>query len=79
MEIFWHRFSALFAQLGLPNDVEAIKSFIDTHAPLDDQVRLEDAPCWSAGQAQMLKEGMAHDADWVGVIDQLNLALRKTP
>jgi Protein of unknown function (DUF2789) len=77
MEMFAHRFSALFAQLGLANEVEAIKAFIDTHAPLADSVSLEDASCWTASQAQMIKEELINDADWAEVIDQLNLALRQ--
>jgi len=77
MQAPWHPLSALFAQLGLPSDSEAIRAFLEAHAPLDEQVRLEDAPCWSAAQAQMLREEFMNDADWVGVIDQLNLALRR--
>lgn len=78
MDAFGHQFSTLFAQLGLPDEVEAIQRFIETHAPLDEHVRLEDASCWSEGQAQMLREELANDADWSGVIDQLNLALRRS-
>lgn len=78
MEVFWHRFSALFAQLGLPNEVNKIKEFIDTHAPLADDIRLEDAPCWTTAQAQMLREELIKDADWAEVVDQLSLALRHT-
>lgn len=77
MQAPWHPLSALFAQLGLPSDSEAIRAFLEAHAPLDKQVRLEDAPCWSAAQAQMLREEFMNDADWAGVIDQLNLALRR--
>lgn len=78
MEAFWHRFSDLFAQLGLPSDVGSIKTFIDSHSPLADSVRLEEAACWSAGQAQLLKEELMKDADWAEVIDQLSLALRRS-
>ena len=69
MEVFWHRFSALFAQLGLPSEVDKIKEFIDTHAPLADDVRLEDAPCWTIAQAQMLRDELIKDADWAEVVD----------
>lgn len=78
MEAFWHRFSDLFDQLGLPSDVESIKTFIDTHSPLPDSVRLEEATCWIPGQAQMLKEELMKDADWAEVIDRLSLALRRS-
>ncbi len=72
-----HEFSELFAQLGLPSDEEAIRSFIALHAPLPEQVRLEDASCWTRAQAQLLRESLAQDADWAAVVDRLNLALRK--
>ena len=52
MEMFLHRFTALFEQLGLPNDPESIRAFIHTHAPLADSVRLEDAPFWTSSQTQ---------------------------
>lgn len=77
MEMFLHRFSALFEQLGLPNDPESIRVFIQTHAPLADNIRLEDASFWTPSQAQMLREESCSDADWAVVIDQLNLALRQ--
>lgn len=72
----YHRFSELFAQLGLPADVSSIASFIQRHAPLDPRVRLEDAAFWSAAQADLLREQIVADADWAEVVDQLNLALR---
>ena len=78
MEIFRHRFSALFAQLGLPDDVAAIETFIAKHACLSDDMRLEDAPCWTTAQAQLFQEELTQDADWAEVIDQLSLALRRT-
>lgn len=71
-----HEFSELFAQLGLPSDEAAIRSFITSHAPLSADVRLEDAPCWTPAQARLLRESLAQDADWATVVDRLNLALR---
>ena len=47
MEKPYHRFSELFAQLGLASDASSIRAFIERHSPLDDATRLEDAPCWS--------------------------------
>ncbi|GAB3504826.1 DUF2789 domain-containing protein [Pseudoxanthomonas daejeonensis] len=76
MEPTVHAFSDLFAQLGLPNDAPSIRGFIATHAPLADNIRLEDAPFWSASQAQLLRDERIEDADWAIVVDQLNLALR---
>ena len=71
-----HGFADLFAQLGLPSDEASIPSFIASHAPLPDHMRLEDAPCWTPAQARLLRESLAQDADWATVVDRLNLALR---
>lgn len=79
MESTVHPFSELFAQLGLPNDNASIQQFIATHAPLPDDVRLEEAPFWSPAQAQLLREERLDDADWAMVVDRLNVALHDTP
>lgn len=78
MDSSFHRFDELFAQLGLPDDNEAIARFIATHGPLPGGVRLEDAPFWSPAQARLLREELAEDADWSAVIDRLSLALRRS-
>lgn len=77
MEKSFHRFSELFAQLGLPSDVQGIRAFLARHAPLDAGVALADAPFWTAAQATLLREEVLEDADWAGVVDQLNEALRQ--
>ena len=79
MEPTVHPFSELFAQLGLANDDASIQQFIATHSPLPDDVRLEEAPFWSAAQAQLLREERLDDADWAMVVDRLNVALHATP
>jgi hypothetical protein len=76
MEHSHHRFSDLFAQLGLPSDPAGIAHFIATHRPLPEHVLLADAPCWTPAQAALLREQLHADADWAEVIDQLNAALR---
>lgn len=76
MELEFHRFPELFAQLGLDDDKASTRSFIATHSPLPDDVRLENAPFWSPAQAQMLRDSLVEDADWAEVVDRLNLALR---
>jgi len=76
MEVFPHKFSELFSQLGMPNDSASVRHFIQTHSPLNASVRLEDASFWTQAQADLLKEELLEDADWAEVIDQLNLALR---
>ena len=71
-----HRFSDLFAQLGLANDAASIEAFLLDHSPLPDTLRLEEAPCWNAAQAALLCEELRADADWAELVDQLNTALR---
>ena len=71
-----HRFAELFTQLGLDADDKGISGFLETHAPLAGDVRLEDAPFWSTSQATFLREKILDDADWAEVVDQLNASLR---
>jgi len=71
-----HTMSNLFAQLGLPADPESIDGFIAAHRPLADGIALYRAPFWSASQRAFLKEEIIEDADWAGVIDELNGRLR---
>jgi hypothetical protein len=67
-----HSMSSLFAQLGLPSEPTAIEDFIATHRPLGDGIALYRAPFWSVSQRTFLKEEIIEDADWAGVIDELN-------
>lgn len=76
METPNHRFSDLFAQLGLPCDVDGIARFLAAHAPLADGVRLADAPFWTLAQATFLREALLQDSDWADPIDHLSQALR---
>ncbi|MBK3529850.1 DUF2789 domain-containing protein [Streptomyces sp. MBT67] len=75
MEQHNHHFSELFKQLGLPESPTEIERFITTHSPMNDDVKLLDAPFWNDSQRAFLKESYADDADWVPMIDQLNEAL----
>lgn len=70
-----HPFSEIFKQLGLSDDPADIERFITTHSPLDDDIKLVDAPFWSDSQRAFLKESYVEDADWIPMIDQLNEAL----
>lgn len=76
MEHMNHTFTELFKQLGLPNDVVSIDTFLKLRRPLASATRVEDAPFWSLSQRHFLKEQMANDADWAELIDRLSLALR---
>lgn len=78
MDSFFHRFSELFKQLGLPNDIESIKGFLADHSPLPSETALENAPFWSAAQSALLRDELLRDADWAEVVDQLNAALRSS-
>ncbi len=73
-----HHFCELFAQLGLPADEADIRQFIERHAPLPGATRLDEAPFWRPAQARLLRELVADDADWAALVDQLDLALRRS-
>ncbi len=75
MEAHLHTMSNLFAQLGLPADPTAIDDFISAHRPLGSGVALYRAPFWTATQRAFLKEEIIEDADWAGIIDELNARL----
>jgi len=76
MDANLHTMSNLFAQLGLPgDDSAAIDEFIEAHRPLANGIALYRAPFWTAEQRAFLKEEIIDDADWVGVIDELNVRL----
>ncbi|MCM2295193.1 DUF2789 domain-containing protein [Rhodoferax sp.] len=72
-----HHFHDLFAQLGLPYDNVSIEQFIGSHSPLAPEVKLPEASFWTSAQATFLREACVQDADWAGLADQLNVALRK--
>lgn len=74
-----HHFHHLFDQLGLPSHAEGIVHFLTVHATLADDVRLPDAPFWSASQAAFLRESLMQDADWSHMVDQLCLSLQRRP
>ncbi|AOY97267.1 hypothetical protein BKK79_31550 [Cupriavidus sp. USMAA2-4] len=76
MDASFHRFSELFAQLGLPADDAGIRAFLATHAPLAAGIALADAPFWTPAQAALLRDEILEDADWAEVVDRLDAALR---
>lgn len=76
MELPNHVLTDLFDQLGLPSGETDISRFVAAHRPLADDIKLADAPFWSKGQAQFLREEFNEDADWAAVVDQLNARLR---
>jgi hypothetical protein len=72
-----HSLPSLFEQLGLEADPVGIEAFVSTHSPLKPNLVLSDAMFWTPAQAAFIREETLGDADWVEVIDQLNLMLRK--
>ncbi|AIR89021.1 DUF2789 domain-containing protein [Pseudomonas cremoricolorata] len=77
MDTSTRTYPELFMQLGLDNNLLEIERFIATHSPLDNDVKLVDAPFWSASQRAFLKENYLADSDWILIIDQLNKALHE--
>lgn len=77
METLFHPLKALFEQLGLPADDDAITQFIATHAPLDSAIVLADANFWAASQKNFLRDELLKDTDWAEIIDLLNAQIRE--
>lgn len=75
MEMQVHDLPALFAQLGLSTEPQAMLQFIRTHKIFSDTVKLSDATFWSPSQAAFLREALQLDSDWAEVVDELNSRL----
>lgn len=65
----------LFAQLGLSSDAYSVAHFMQRHTTMGNGVALHEALSWTPSQAAFLREAIALDGEWSGVVDQLNLAL----
>ena len=76
MEDNFHSMPNLFAQLGLPSGPTDIQAFIETNRPLPAHLKLHEAPFWSPSQAVFLLDQVQDDADWAGIIDELDSELR---
>lgn len=76
MEPHMHDITALFDQLGLDSSDQAIDEFINKNSPLPMHVELHKAGFWNASQASFLKQVKDEDADWVDIVEQLNVMLR---
>lgn len=77
MQTQHHSVNELFAQLGLPADVDSINRFLFEKTPLPPGILLENAYFWTADQRIFLEEEWLKDADWVTSIDLLNALLAK--
>lgn len=76
METVQVRMTNLFKQLGLDSSPQGIARFINDH-PLNDNIHLFDADCWSDAQKEMLTEMLANDDKWALVVDELSAAMRQ--
>lgn len=75
MDTSAHTLQTLFSQLGLPNNEASMRAFFsNNHLPQN--IPLEQAAFWSAGQAQFIRESREEDSDWAEVVDQLDAILR---
>ena len=77
MERNKHDLPALFEQLGLPSEPEAIVQFLASHSPLPDEIKVSKASFWTPSQQAFLHDEILDDSDWAPVVDQLNVLLRK--
>lgn len=75
MDTSSHTIETLFDQLGLSHSAQAIELFIGSHH-LPENIPLQNAAFWSAGQAQFLQEAIDLDSDWAEIVDQLDAQLR---
>lgn len=76
MEPQAHTLSSLFDQLGLDAQITSIDKFITVNRTIPRNVELHEATFWNASQASFLKQMKDEDADWAGIIDQLDVMLR---
>lgn len=67
-------FELLFDQLGLPSDQASIDKFIAEHQIPADML-LIDAPFWTKGQSDFLRNRMHADDAWAVFVDELNRQL----
>ncbi|GAF57982.1 LOW QUALITY PROTEIN: hypothetical protein JCM18902_741 [Psychrobacter sp. JCM 18902] len=69
-----YNMNELFAQLGLDSSDAAIDSFIENNQ-LDKEEKLIEASIWTDNQRAFLQEEWEKDAEWVEVIDDLNVRM----
>ena len=68
--------ASLFDQLGLDSTEDGIDSFIEKNGPLSGAVELHEAKFWNTCQSSFLKQVLDEDAEWVDVVNQLDVMLR---
>jgi len=55
---------------------QGIDSFIEKNSPLAGSVELHEAKFWNTCQSSFLKQVLDEDAEWVEVVNQLDVMLR---
>ena len=74
MDTSTHTMETLFQQLGLSTNSTSVEAFIsNNHLPQN--IPLEQAACWSAGQAQFIHDALEQDSDWSELVNQLDAQL----
>jgi len=66
----------LFEQLGLPSTPEQIDAFISSNH-LKKHERIEQASFWSPAQISFIEDSIREDADWVALVEQLDVQLHQ--
>ena len=66
----------LFDQLGLDSTEAGIDKFIEKNGPLSGSIELHEAKFWNRCQSSFLKQVLDDDAEWVEVVNQLDVMLR---
>ncbi|MDN3452632.1 MULTISPECIES: DUF2789 domain-containing protein [unclassified Psychrobacter] len=69
-----YNMNELFAQLGLDSSDEAIDKFVTEHQ-LSSEEKLTESSIWTDNQRMFLQEEWQKDAEWVEVIDDLNVRM----
>lgn len=76
MDTSLHTMNNLFIQLGLSGNEADIERFIASHV-INQHRPLEEAAFWTTRQADFLRSAVEEDADWVGIVNQLDVRLRQ--
>jgi hypothetical protein len=76
MDTSHHHLSALFAELGLPAEPDAIRRFIASH-PLPGELKIYQASFWNDSQRDFLQTALEEDADWSDTVEQLAVMLSR--
>ena len=77
MEPFRHTMNDLYQQLGVGTQEAAIAAFIQSHQLAKTSKPVQYADCFTQHQQAFMQQAYEQDADWVALIEQLDVLLRK--